>query len=403
MRGEDAYKTQFEHIELFDEPGLFTYSRINRETVPDGWFCYDLRGNDEDPNDPTTVEDRVAINHAGSVIFPKPLDLREIDEAGTHYRSIGEGLNFLDEEITLEKFCREYEIPFPERKPRYELKPIAPDELRLLGHDSEQTEPYAVGYVRIDFGRNGNEFWSTWWPKNEDKFNTPAFKEALRDFIDDLRAVGPLRDRRTMEKYCSSHPDGRSNTWLGAVYGYYAETAHYRFCLRCDPRPGMYNCYLYAHDLDEQRRLAKESRVLKGSRELREQDISFSGEIMEMDGGLLNFCMECWFDVDEVFGTNVCTGENDDYINVYANYDMVNERLSDALSITYWKGDSCEDYEYRLSKEEKEMLLPAMNAYCKEQTGKDLKEYSAEAIAEQREPDAIRAPKRNAKQNRTER
>jgi len=78
---------------------------------------------------------------------------------------------------------------------------------------------------------------------------------------------------------------------------------------------------------------------------------------------------------------------------------MVTERLCDALSITYWKGDSCEDYEYRLSDVEMAMLLPAMNAYCKEQTGMDLKEYSAGAIAEQREPDAIRSPKRNAKQN----
>lgn len=63
MRGEDAYKEDYEHIELFDVPGLFTNSRIDRETVPAGWYCYDLRGSDDDPGDPTTVEEQVTVNH----------------------------------------------------------------------------------------------------------------------------------------------------------------------------------------------------------------------------------------------------------------------------------------------------------------------------------------------------
>ena len=50
--------------------------------------------------------------------------------------------------------------------------------------------------------------------------------------------------------------------------------------------------------------------------------ISFSEEIMELDDGKLNFYINTDFDVDSVFGTNVCTTENDDWLNVYANYDM---------------------------------------------------------------------------------
>ena len=223
MRGEDTYKEDYEHIELFDEQGLFTNGRIDRETVPEGWYCYDLRGSDDDPNDPTTVEEQVTLNHAGSVLLPKPVELNEVDESGTHYRTIGEGLTFLDGKITLEEFCKEYGIEFPDRKLRYELKPIPEDEFSRLGSDNEETDSYAIGHVRIDFGRNGTEFWHTWWPKNEDKFNTPAFKTALQEFIDDLRAVGPLRDRRGAEKYCSQHADGKHRTRLGDLYGYSAE------------------------------------------------------------------------------------------------------------------------------------------------------------------------------------
>lgn len=43
MRGEDAYKEDYEHIELFDVPGLFTNGRIDRETVPAGWYCNEVR------------------------------------------------------------------------------------------------------------------------------------------------------------------------------------------------------------------------------------------------------------------------------------------------------------------------------------------------------------------------
>lgn len=59
---------------------------------------------------------------------------------------------------------------------------------------------------------------------------------------------------RSMADYCTQHSDGKFKTWLGDAYGYIAETDRYRFCLRCAPRPGMYNCYLYAYDLEEQKR-----------------------------------------------------------------------------------------------------------------------------------------------------
>ena len=387
MRGEDAYKEDYEHIELFDVPGLFTNSRIDRETVPAGWYCYDLRGSDDDPGDPATVEEQVTVNHAGTVMLPTRVELNEVDDTGKRYRTIGEGLDFLDGEITLEKFCKEHGVVLPERRLRYELKPLSADEFNRLGSNDETTAPYAIGHVRINFGRSGTEFWNTWWPKNEEKFNTPAFKTVLKEFIDDLRAVGPLRNRRAMEKYCSGHADGEHHTWLGNLYGYTAETEHYRFSMRFDPRPGMYDCYLYAYDLDEQKRLAKEGQALKqlsGSRRLCPDDlIIISSEMMEMDDHLLNFYLETWFNVDEVFGTQVCTEENDDYLNVYADYDMKRGAMCDSLSITLWHGDGCEEYKYHLTDEEKTMLLPQMDAYCKEQTGLGLAEYSAKHLAEE--------------------
>ena len=162
--------------------------------------------------------------------------------------------------------------------------------------------------------------------------------------------------------------------------------------------------YLHTYDFNEQRRLEQEKRILKSERELRPEDIRFGDDVEEMNEHLLNFYMETWFNVDEVFGTNVCTDENEDYLNVYANYDMAHNRLCDTLSIVYWKGDDCEEYEYRLSEAEKEMILPKMDAYCKERTEMSLSDYCAKRIAEDQEIAHTQAeqPKKPAVKRRKE-
>lgn len=113
------------------------------------------------------------------------------------------------------------------------------------------------------------------------------------------------------------------------------------------------------------------------------RDISFAEEITEIDG-LLDFYMETNFDVDAVFGTHVCTGENDDTLNVYANYDMVAGQVCDELEIDLHRADGREEsVEYRLNAVEKATLLRKMDVYCLEQTGTSLKDYIAQLMAEE--------------------
>ena len=71
---------------------------------------------------------------------------------------------------------------------------------------------------------------------------------------------------------------------------------------------------------------------LTGSRTLQAGDISFANEIVQNEN-LLEFYMEVSFDADKVFGTNVCTTENDDWLNIYANYDMDEQAVCDTLDV----------------------------------------------------------------------
>lgn len=69
----NAMTEEFEHIELFGKPALFTNARVDTHTVPDGWHVYDLRGSDNDPGSPCTLEILVVVNHAGSIVVPEPI------------------------------------------------------------------------------------------------------------------------------------------------------------------------------------------------------------------------------------------------------------------------------------------------------------------------------------------
>lgn len=99
---KDAEK--YQEVEIFDVPGLFSNGRIDPATIPEGMYVYDLRGSDDDAGQPITVENHVTVNHAGSVITAKPLDL---GENGWLTFTEEEGLNFVGGEISMQRFFNE--------------------------------------------------------------------------------------------------------------------------------------------------------------------------------------------------------------------------------------------------------------------------------------------------------
>ena len=126
-----------------------------------------------------------------------------------------------------------------------------------------------------------------------------------------------------------------------------------------------------------------EPQYLTGIRTLHAEDISFAEDIIQNDN-LLEFYMEVSFHADEVFGTNVCTTENDDWLNIYANYDLDARRVCDTLEVYLQRGNGDEEaFKYRLSAEEQALLLPRMNTYCQEHWGQSLEECCADYLAEQ--------------------
>lgn len=106
------------------------------------------------------------------------------------------------------------------------------------------------------------------------------------------------------------------------------------------------------------------------------QNFSFSDEIM-MENGKLNFYVQAEFDVDAAFGTFVCTDANDDWLNIYANYDIAQGRPCDALELNLCKGDGTEEnWSYHLNAAEQEVLARKMEEFCQQQNGMSLRDFA---------------------------
>ncbi len=98
----------------------------------------------------------------------------------------------------------------------------------------------------------------------------------------------------------------------------------------------------------------------------------------------MNFYIPINFDPDAVFGTNVASALNDDWLNVYANFDWKTGRIDSALAVYLVCSDGHEfEFFYPLTPAEQVQLWDQMDAYCTEWT--DLGETRTSLLREQAE------------------
>ena len=74
METVDVRKEVLEEVELLGRIGYFTGMRVDKETVPEGMHCYELRHGD-DWGFPVSVEESVRVNYFGAVLFTEEMEL----------------------------------------------------------------------------------------------------------------------------------------------------------------------------------------------------------------------------------------------------------------------------------------------------------------------------------------
>ena len=245
----NIYKDNMLGARLFGAPVLYSTQPIPREDVPQGWYCYDLRGTARHPDEPHALVDMAEENHTGSILSYLPLK-----KARSQFRLVKDMFQMTGTNPSLAEFCAEEKIRCPETPVRHQLCPASLGEAGLFyAQTPERDEELgAIGHVRIDFGHNGREgFYHTWWPRGPEELNTQEFREELDAVVNDLRK-GVLKDLASMCRYCSGREGAIEGGTCCQNYGFTLETERYLYRLRCNPIEGDYQCYLSCFDKQTQ-------------------------------------------------------------------------------------------------------------------------------------------------------
>ena len=115
----------------------------------------------------------------------------------------------------------------------------------LYYSDSDQ-EHKCVGHLRCDFGRDGDEFWTTFFPHNGIPNDGGAFRRELNALVSAFRKK-LLRSRNHMRSYIQQHHALPLESGAVSVYGYQVTTDQYEYYIRCTPQPGYYDAYIYIY------------------------------------------------------------------------------------------------------------------------------------------------------------
>lgn len=93
----DVNTVVFADITLFGQPMLFTDLRCDRETLPEGMYMYEIRHDDDCQGIPCEIAKHIMVNHWGTVISNRPVNLTDGDKP---YRLIDSEADWNYEETT---------------------------------------------------------------------------------------------------------------------------------------------------------------------------------------------------------------------------------------------------------------------------------------------------------------
>ena len=130
------------------------------------------------------------------------------------------------------------------------LRPMTVSERKYSYVQSPQIQGQTgnIGYLRGDFGSNGNWFYTTWFDTRS-QWKSDEFTQDLDDVINALRShnYGLLRDRATMYSVCRENKDSEMKGNYTTEFGFRADSEKYAFLLRCIPVQGDYNFYCFCY------------------------------------------------------------------------------------------------------------------------------------------------------------
>lgn len=79
---------KFEDVTVLGHPMLFTCLRVDRDTVPQGMYMYEVRHDDDQQGEPVQIANWIVVNHWGTLISNRPIRLEPRPDGRNAYRDI---------------------------------------------------------------------------------------------------------------------------------------------------------------------------------------------------------------------------------------------------------------------------------------------------------------------------
>lgn len=239
MDRRDAKTDTYEKIELFGKEVLLTTARIDRASVPEGLYLYELRHHSEDWSDPVQIGEGVLVNFYGTVLSREPIVL-----IADGFLDLGAtDINYLDSgSVDLKDYISQ--------KPVMQLRAqtLTEGDFPMCFSNTELDKTAGViGHLRGDFG-NGHEFFHSWFTHRAE-LNQEPFKSEFDTVVANLRA-GPLQSFETMLAFCRANPQARIPDKYRSEPEFLLKlsTERFDYYTRLIPHKGDYNYYIYCAD-----------------------------------------------------------------------------------------------------------------------------------------------------------
>lgn len=85
---KNAKEIEWEKVEVLGKEGLFADCRVDRDTVPEGYFMYEIRHDDDCQGDPVQIAKWVIVNFWGTLLVKEPFNLEPSSMTNNAYLNI---------------------------------------------------------------------------------------------------------------------------------------------------------------------------------------------------------------------------------------------------------------------------------------------------------------------------
>lgn len=113
-RGENAKTETFESFTIMGHEGLFYDGRVDRTTVPEKLFVYELVHDSDDMGTPIDIREAAFVNFFGTVITDEKIELEpyENDPSRMHKDISLDDWGYDGYSLTLDQYIREQTNPY---------------------------------------------------------------------------------------------------------------------------------------------------------------------------------------------------------------------------------------------------------------------------------------------------